>query len=547
VFLVSTTLRQEAYRGFLKAAEIDACDVKKQGTLTLSCLYRRIVFSGDRSRQSVAPTVLYRPKLEIQSMATPDYDFDPYHKWLGIPAKKRPPNYYDLLALSLDEEDLEVIRGAAKSRRHSVESQRGMGRDKAVASLLYQIDEAELVLLDSETRRDYDRRLNLFHKRRRNRQFVPAVSSSRIESRPGSVVGEGSGIVQTFLGVMAVLLVGFGVMAWFSFQLPWRKMEKAADAAPMANVPIAPQPPRPAIEAVPQPPVLAAPQVPQPLVLAPQSPVVVAPQPTASPPAVAVRSLQPQLIRLQELDPPPNGCHAGVSGNGLTVFWEVSGRVLMAQRRNADSLFENQAEVSCGRHPYLSGDGLELFTVSKRADGGQGDSLYVATRPSVDATFSRPRELVELNRQASPKSPWLSSDDLSLYFTRTGPDGKSPEFVVATRLSKNVGWTTPKPIQMNRNGISGALTWMSLADDERLLLCTEEPAPGPGGSLFVWTKQESGEYANRQLIKIDSLAPLMGRAPRYVSATRELYFTKVVDRGKFELWVVRDLDLNDMH
>jgi len=151
------------------------------------------------------------------------HDFDPYHKWLGIPKKQRPPTYYDLLGISLDEEDAEVIRGAAEQRRRFVESKRGDGYEAAVGEVLYQIDEAELTLLNSEMRRDYDRRLNLFHKRRRSRQVDPNATRPRIESRPGRAVGEESGIVRTFFGVMAVLMVGFGVMAWFGFQLPWSK------------------------------------------------------------------------------------------------------------------------------------------------------------------------------------------------------------------------------------------------------------------------------------------------------------------------------------
>jgi hypothetical protein len=150
-------------------------------------------------------------------------DFDPYHKWLGIPKGRRPPTYYDLLAISLDEEDHEVIRGAAEQRRYFVETKRGTGHDEAVAGLLYQINEAEVMLLNPEMRRDYDRQLNLFHKRRKKRQVDPYASPSRIESRPGRTVGEGSGIVSTFIGVMAVLMIGIGLMAWFSFQLPWTK------------------------------------------------------------------------------------------------------------------------------------------------------------------------------------------------------------------------------------------------------------------------------------------------------------------------------------
>ncbi len=174
-------------------------------------------------------------------------DFDPYHKWLGIPKGKRPPTYYELLAISLDEVDPEVIRGAVQQRRQFVESRRGQGQDAAVNSLIYQLSEAEVTLLKSELRRDYDRRLNLFHRRRKKRQIDPNVSRTRYESRAGKSVGEGSGITGTFFCVMTIFIVGFGMMAWISFQLPWSRLTSADSALAKA----APNPTSDAVESAP--------------------------------------------------------------------------------------------------------------------------------------------------------------------------------------------------------------------------------------------------------------------------------------------------------
>jgi hypothetical protein len=41
-------------------------------------------------------------------------DFDPYHKWLGIPETERPISKYRLLALVDFEIDREVISAAAE-------------------------------------------------------------------------------------------------------------------------------------------------------------------------------------------------------------------------------------------------------------------------------------------------------------------------------------------------------------------------------------------------------------------------------------------------
>ena len=73
-----------------------------------------------------------------------DDDFDPYRKWLGIPPHKRPPTYYDLLAIGLNEDDHEVIHTAAEQRRASVEKHRGTGRDQAVAGLMERFDALSL-------------------------------------------------------------------------------------------------------------------------------------------------------------------------------------------------------------------------------------------------------------------------------------------------------------------------------------------------------------------------------------------------------------------
>jgi hypothetical protein len=145
-------------------------------------------------------------------------EFDGYRKWLGISEKKRPPSIYELLSVALDEDDPDVIRAAAQQRRSFVDSKRGEGHDAIVKEILYRISEAETILLDPVMRRDYDRRLSLFSKRRRNRQVDPVAVRPRIESRPGPTVGEDSGFFRTFAGIFIAICAGFGLMLWLSSQ-----------------------------------------------------------------------------------------------------------------------------------------------------------------------------------------------------------------------------------------------------------------------------------------------------------------------------------------
>jgi serine/threonine protein kinase len=149
-------------------------------------------------------------------------DFDPYHKWLGIPKQKQPPTFYELLGISLDEEDDEVIRSTAERQRTHIEQFEGGAYHEETVELLYQIDEAELTLLSPKLRRDYDRRLDLFRKRKKRRQVDPVAGASPSYTG-GRTVGEESGFFREYLGIMSVILGGFIIMAVVSFMLPWRK------------------------------------------------------------------------------------------------------------------------------------------------------------------------------------------------------------------------------------------------------------------------------------------------------------------------------------
>ena len=162
-------------------------------------------------------------------------DFDGYRKWLNITSPRRPPSHYELLGIKLDEDDHEIIQAAMEQRHNYVESKRGQGKDDLVSEILMRIDEAGITLLNNEMRRDYDRQMALFEKRRKNRRVDPNATSSRFESRPGRTVGEEPVIVKTFAGIMAVICLGFGIMAWFSFQLPWSKKVDQVEPTPVAN------------------------------------------------------------------------------------------------------------------------------------------------------------------------------------------------------------------------------------------------------------------------------------------------------------------------
>lgn len=184
-------------------------------------------------------------------------EFDPYHKWLAITSSRRPPSHYDVLGINLNEDDHEVIQSAAEQRRRYVESKRGFGRDDDVAEILMCIDEAEITLLNIDLRREYDRQQHVFEKRRKSRQADPNASRTGFESKPGRVVGEDSGIVKTYAGIVTILCIAFGVMALFAFNF----LSPSKPAVQVDPTPVAKQQAQPVQVAAPQlPPVISPPQ-----------------------------------------------------------------------------------------------------------------------------------------------------------------------------------------------------------------------------------------------------------------------------------------------
>ena len=85
--------------------------------------------------------------------------FDPYYKWLGIPASEQPPHHYRLLALAPFEADGDVIEAAA-DRQMGYVKQLGAGpHSTASQKLLNELSAARVTLLDRAKKAAYDQEL----------------------------------------------------------------------------------------------------------------------------------------------------------------------------------------------------------------------------------------------------------------------------------------------------------------------------------------------------------------------------------------------------
>ena len=129
--------------------------------------------------------------------------FDPYRRWLGIPAERRPPTHYDLLGVGPKEDDPETIEAAAARRKQAVRPELAGEHADAARRILYEIEEAKFGLLDPATRAAHDRRFGRNRKRRRS-----AVAAAPPYVVGGRARGEQSEIGRLFATLVAIPGVG---------------------------------------------------------------------------------------------------------------------------------------------------------------------------------------------------------------------------------------------------------------------------------------------------------------------------------------------------
>lgn len=103
-------------------------------------------------------------------------DFDPYHKWLGIPPEEQPPTHYRLLGLQVFESDPEVILGAVMQRSAHLKTYQLGPNGPLTQKLLNEVSAAKVCLLDPERKAAYDARLR--------KELESRKTASRFQSLP---------------------------------------------------------------------------------------------------------------------------------------------------------------------------------------------------------------------------------------------------------------------------------------------------------------------------------------------------------------------------
>ena len=86
-------------------------------------------------------------------------EFNPYHKWLGIPPRDQPADHYRLLGIERFENDADIISLAADQRMYFLRSFQNGARSNLSQQLLNEVATARACLLNETKKNDYDSKL----------------------------------------------------------------------------------------------------------------------------------------------------------------------------------------------------------------------------------------------------------------------------------------------------------------------------------------------------------------------------------------------------
>jgi hypothetical protein len=178
-----------------------------------------------------------------------------------------------------------------------------------------------------------------------------------------------------------------------------------------------------------------------------------------------------------------------LSSDGLTMYLSLSvpgfnERVAVATRSSLGGTFSvasalpSPVNSSSEGTPALSADGLSLYFYSQRF-GGTGDrDLYVATRASTSDPFTGVRELTTLNSSQREDRPWVSPDELTIYFV-SHRASLTDDLWHATRNSRSDSFGTPVAVtELNSSGNDSGLV---LTSDGLVAFFASDRAGGVGG------------------------------------------------------------------
>jgi Tol biopolymer transport system component len=203
----------------------------------------------------------------------------------------------------------------------------------------------------------------------------------------------------------------------------------------------------------------------------------------------------------------------------------------------------------------ISADGLALYFCSGRAGGYGADDIYVATRSTKDSPWSEAVNMgATINSSSSDGFPWISGDELELYFVswRAGGYGDS-DIYVARRATVKDPWDKPVNLGATVNSAYGEYQ-IVVSPDRRLLFFTDNwlatPRPGGYSSQDIWmTRRASLSDPWEMPVNLGSRLneATWNWAPRISADGRTFYYhtAPTLDPSTWDTWQVPIIPIVD--
>lgn len=212
-------------------------------------------------------------------------------------------------------------------------------------------------------------------------------------------------------------------------------------------------------------------------------------------------------------------------------------QIWMAERPDRGLVFSGSVNLgtltggSRSGTPFISRDELSLYFYSESSMGsGGGRDLYVATRTDTSAPFDQVRELSELNSADSDHLPWVSPDELHLLFLRSR--GLTSDLWEARRATKAEAFGAPVALASVDTGGGEGRAFAS--DDGNALLWSAESGQSLAGAWRgLWLASRSSPdapFTNRRSVADSTYAGSELDVTLSVDGA-ELFFVTITAQG----------------
>jgi Tol biopolymer transport system component len=241
---------------------------------------------------------------------------------------------------------------------------------------------------------------------------------------------------------------------------------------------------------------------------------------------------------------PGNGLYSpSLSPNGLTLYFGLyigaasetigySTRAAANQPFGLGNVLPGSLDASIEGTPRIAADDLTLYFYSERPGGLGGRDIYRAQRATPTANFATITNLTEINSSGLDHLPWVSVDQLSMYFSsdRAG----NLDIYRAVRASITDPWGTPAAVtELNSTGLENGAT---LSSDQREIVFVSDRL---GGADFFRAVRAPGESAFRVPEYLPSISsPAEDADPALSADGTELYFSSTRDGNDSRIWRV---------